>query len=64
MKKVKREQQEYERLLEYSHGDSHLAPPEQASLHVALPWCWCRPEITYEHPVTFHRVWSHRYLVH
>lgn len=49
------------------HGESprdrHVIPVQQSG-HIAHAYCWCAPEVTYEHPINFKRVYSHRFIVH
>jgi len=43
--------------------DRHVFPDRQP-WHQAKPWCWCRPEIVFQHPINFKRVYTHRLLIH
>ena len=37
----------------------HVTPLFDGSPHIAMPECWCEPELSYEDPLTGGEVWVH-----
>jgi hypothetical protein len=45
-------------------SDAHILPIEEQPWHQPAPWCFCMPEVIDENPMTGHKLWVHRVIVH